>query len=253
MTVSRMSDNFSRAAHSYDARARFQQTETKRVVDAAQMLFPDQARILDIGCGTGWFAELSRPLSKAWNIFGLDIAAGMCDAARARCTPIQADAASLPVADNACDAVVSSLCVQWVDDLPGTFREIMRVLKPGGRAVIATLCQQSLSELREAAASAELPLGLLAMRPAADYERAIAAAGFTTTLFRHDVGADYYPDMQTLLNSMRQIGAGNPAGSGGLMGATRWKAMCAAYEKYRTPQGLPATWDRLFMVLHKPL
>ncbi len=246
----RMMENFSRAAAEYDARAQFQHTETARVLDAALMLFPTAARIADIGCGTGYFAEIARTQRPDWNIVGVDIAVGMCAQAATRCAAIQADAVALPLADASCDAVVSSLCLQWVGDLPKAFAEISRVLKPNGRAVIASLGSESLSELRTLAKQATLPLGVLPMRAAEEYAPAITHAGLHTTMLKQEIGVDYYPDVHALLNSMRRIGAGNHQPQ--LLAPSRWKTLLANYEKHRHPKGIPATWDRLFMILHKP-
>lgn len=250
MSRQRMMDNFSRAAMEYDRRAQFQHTETMRVLDAARMILPEQARIADIGCGTGYFAEQSfkRP---GWQIMGIDLAPGMCAQAAKRCMAIQADAVALPLADGSCDAVVSSLCLQWVFDLPAAFAEIARVLRPGGRAIIASLGSGSLPELRGASAAAGMTLGLLDMQPAEHYRAALDTAGLETIMFKQDAGIDYYADVLELLNSMRLIGAGNPTGSRGLQGASRWKAMLAQYETLRGAEGLPATWERIFMIVSK--
>jgi malonyl-CoA O-methyltransferase len=245
--------NFSRAAMEYDVRAQFQHSETARVLDAALMIFPEHAQVVDIGCGTGYFAEIAKTKRPEWNIIGIDIAAGMCAEASHRCMAIQGDAIALPLADNSCDSLVSSLCLQWVKDLPQAFAEMARVLRPGGRAIIATLASESLLELRAATAHAALPLGMLSMLPAHHYQLALEKSGLGITLFTQDMALEYYADVPALLNSMRRIGATNPTRVSGLTGARRWKAMLVEYEKMRAPQGLPATWDRLFMVLNKPL
>ncbi len=257
MTVLRklVKHNFSRAASEYDARAEFQHGGTARVVDAALMLLPEKARIVDVGCGTGQFAAMTQGLRPAWRVLGVDIAAGMCKAAASRCAPIQADAAALPLADDSCEGVVSSLCLQWVEDLDAALREIHRVLRPGGRAIIASLAAGTLEELRAATTHAELNLGLLTMRADEEYRASIDHAGLAVTLFKCEADVEYYTHVNALLDSMRRIGAGNNFAHqpNGLMGARRWKAMLRYYESLRTPQGIPATWNRLFMILHKPL
>ena len=257
MTVMRhrLMRNFSAAAAEYDARAEFQHVETARVFDAAAMLLPADARIVDIGCGTGYFAQLASRAQKNWRITGIDIAPGMCALASAQCAVVQADAVALPMADASCQAVVSSLCLQWVEALPRALAEMYRVLQPGGRAIIATLGSQTLRELRGVAAEAELSLGMLPMREAQEYRWMISDAGFGVTLFEQKPGLEYYPTVGALLDSMRLIGAGNNFASGarGLTGAGRWKKMLARYESQRDRQGIPATWDRIFTILHKPL
>ena len=248
-------ENFSRAAVGYDAYAQFQHGETARVLDAALMLLPEKARVLDIGCGTGYFTQIAAQARPDWDMLGVDLAFGMCAASAKLHKAIQADAVALPLADASVDAVVSSLCLQWVEKLDVAFAEITRVLKPGGRAIIASLGAESLYELRQAAKDAELPLTLLPMSNAARYHAAIAANGLNATLFKQDAHVDHFATVSELMESMRRIGAGNnlEAPARGMTGPRRWKSMLAHYEIQRTPRGLPASWDRLFMILHKPL
>lgn len=250
----RLQQNFSRAAAQYDARAQFQHIQTRRVFDAAQMLLPVEARLLDIGCGTGYFARLAAEKRPAWNVPGLDIAAGMCAQAATHGSAIQADAAALPIASGVLDAAVSSLCLQWVENKSAAFAEIARVLRPGGCAVIATLGDRTLHELRAAATQADVPLGLLPMSHVEEYHAAIATAGLSVTLCEQRAEVAFYPSVSALLDSMRNIGAGNNFAepSRGFIGSKRWRAMLAAYETLRTPRGIPATWEHLFMLLRKP-
>jgi len=251
----KLQHHFSKAADDYDRHALFQHVQTARVADAARMLLPAQARIVDIGCGTGYFAQLVRAAQPQWNILGVDIAAGMCARAASRCQPIQADARALPFADGVADGVVSSLCLQWVDDADSAFREIARILKPGGIAMIASLGAETLSELRACAIAADVTLGLLPMRdPEMDRAAAIQAS-LEITFFECDVVVEHYGSVHTLLASMRTIGAGNNFVSPmqGMTGIRSWRRMLAEYETRRTAQGIPASWQRVFMVARKPV
>ncbi|MES2984804.1 MAG: methyltransferase domain-containing protein [Pseudomonadota bacterium] len=251
----RLQANFSKAALAYDAQADFQHNETRRVLDAALMILPEAATVVDIGCGTGSFAALAQARRPGWKVIGVDLSHGMCRAAAVRCAVAQGDAARLPLADGSAQAAVSSLCYQWVGDVAGAFTELARVLAPGARAVIATLGPQTLGELRTVATQAALPLGLLEMRGLEAYTAAAQAAGLEVTLAEQRLALGHYADVPALLNSMRSIGAGNNFATEkrGLTGAKRWQAMTHAYESLRTDAGLPATWEHLFLVLRKPL
>ena len=249
--MSRM-QTFGRAAPQYDAHADFQHAQTERAFAAALAQWPSHLRIADIGCGTGRFAALAASQRPDWRIIGIDLAFGMCAAARARCSTVQADMTQLPLAPASCDAALSSLCLQWVDDLPAAFHEIARILRPGGQAIITSLGSGTLHELHTAAEQGDLPLSLLPMRRADAYRNALRASGLLGTV-EEDVQIRYYPDLRALLDSMRRIGASYPtAQHRGLSGARRWTAMQAAYETLRVSGGLPATWKRLFITLRKP-
>ena len=181
VATQRMKANFGKAAATYDALAEFQHVQTRRVLDAALMLLPETATIADIGCGTGYFAQAAKRQRPHWKLVGLDISPGMCAVAATRCAAVAGDAAHLPFADGMLDAAVSSLCYQWVENHEAAFAELARVLKPGGRAIIASLGDQSLRELRACSAAAALPLSLLPMRNAEATAALLERAGFTIT------------------------------------------------------------------------
>lgn len=249
----RMIENFSGAASRYDALAQFQHAHTQRVFAEAQNQLSDAATIVDIGCGTGQFALMAKQAQALWGITGVDVAYGMCAQAATRCSVVQADVTALPFAAGACDAVVSSLCLQWVEDLSGAFAEIHRVLKPRGVAIIATLGSESLSELRSAFKAAGLHMHIRQLPQQAAYQAAATASGLEIEVMIRTLHTEYYPDARALLNSMRHIGAGSntTAKQRGLVGAKAWRSMQEAYEKQRTEHGIPATWEQLVMVIRK--
>jgi SAM-dependent methyltransferase len=105
-----------------------------------RMLGPGPGRCLDVGCGGG---RLLVALDDArWTAAGVDLSADQLRVADARAgelaeSLVRADAASLPFADGAFDAVVSTFTHTDVDEPDAVFRECARVLAGGGRLVYA--------------------------------------------------------------------------------------------------------------------
>jgi demethylmenaquinone methyltransferase/2-methoxy-6-polyprenyl-1,4-benzoquinol methylase len=95
-------------------------------------------RVLDLATGTGGVAAAARDGAEDLTIVGADISAGMlAEAKRKRIvTPVQTAGEELPFAANSFDLVSVGFAMRHFADLRGTFREIRRVLKPGGRVLI---------------------------------------------------------------------------------------------------------------------
>ncbi|MFC7534040.1 class I SAM-dependent methyltransferase [Actinoplanes sp. GCM10030250] len=85
---------------------------------------------LEIGCGTGVYADQLRGLG--WAPIGVDLSAGMLRHARGRLPTALADAARLPIAPGSLDAVVTVMAHTDMPDYPAVLREAARVLRPGG-------------------------------------------------------------------------------------------------------------------------
>ena len=101
---------------------------------------PKGGRVLDVGTGTGDIAfELLRRDPEA-KIVGVDFTDEMMGIGRKKAGNLiiqwcQADALRLPFPEATFDAVTSGFLVRNVIDVPKTFREQARVVKPGGRVV----------------------------------------------------------------------------------------------------------------------
>ena len=94
-----------------------------------------EARILDIGCGTGGNLEL---LSRYGQAEGVDISAEALDFCRARGLKNvrQGAAETLPYESESFDLVTGLDVVEHLDDDVAGLREMRRVLRPGGRMLL---------------------------------------------------------------------------------------------------------------------
>ena len=93
-------------------------------------------RILDIGCR---HADLLRPVySKTKYTYGLDVDKNALDRNAVIGKKAVGTADSLPFLDNTFDVVVSSWVLEHLDNPRRVFREIYRVLKPGGKVIFVT-------------------------------------------------------------------------------------------------------------------
>ena len=101
-------------------------------------------KVLDVGCGDG---ELALELAKRGAVVtGIDASAAMIDAAKRRAVQHNADimfqvatAQQIPFAAEQFDVVTAITVLCFVEDASPVFREIARVLRPGGRLIIGEL------------------------------------------------------------------------------------------------------------------
>jgi len=110
-----------------------------RVADALE-LAPGQ-RVLDVACGTGVFTrEAATRIAPDGSIVGVDINEGMLAVAARNAPELEwrrAAAETLPFADGSFDRVANLFGLMFFEDRSRAISEMLRVLRPGGRLVVA--------------------------------------------------------------------------------------------------------------------
>ncbi|MCA9878610.1 MAG: methyltransferase domain-containing protein [Thermomicrobiales bacterium] len=106
---------------------------------------PPQARVLDVGCGTGIVARtVAARLRGQGAVTGLDLNPAMlavarqaADAAGMAITWVQGDAQALPFPEASFDLVFCQQAIQFLPDRAAAVAEMHRVLAPGGEVAVA--------------------------------------------------------------------------------------------------------------------
>lgn len=116
---------------------------------------PEDANILELGCGPGylWQENISR-IPAGWRITLSDLSSGMLDAAWRNLVVTgrnfqfrEIDAQSIPFENEAFDAVIANHMLYHVPDRPKGLSEIRRVLKPKGHLFATTIGESHLKEI----------------------------------------------------------------------------------------------------------
>src|SRR5690606_7695881 len=102
-------------------------------------------RLLDVATGTADLAIMAARQEAARQVIGVDISEGMLSHGREKVKAAglegrlllqQADSQALPFADGAFDAVTVAFGARNFEDLERGLREMLRVLRPGGRLFV---------------------------------------------------------------------------------------------------------------------
>ncbi len=170
--------------------------------------------VVDLGCGGGMDVFLAaRNVGSAGRVIGIDMTVEMLDRARAGQQKLgltnvefhQSTIDKLPLPDNSVDCVISNCVINLVPDKLAVFREILRVLKPGGRVALSDIAlkQELPNEVKHSVeAYVGCVSGALLIK---QYRSLMEQAGFAAVVVT-DTGAD--------LNAYAMVSDGGCCGGG---------------------------------------
>jgi ubiquinone/menaquinone biosynthesis C-methylase UbiE len=151
----------------------------------AQMNVPAAARVLDIGCGSGWASRLLAGLAVDGRVTGIDISDEMIDVARESSSSVAnldyevASAEQLPFKDGEFTHAFSMESLYYYANIPLALTEIHRVLKSGGMfATVIDLYEEN-RPTHQWVDQLNVPVQLLSI---SDYRSLFTAAGFTNII-----------------------------------------------------------------------
>jgi SAM-dependent methyltransferase len=145
------------------------------------MAVPAGARVLDVGCGSGWATRLMAEKAHEGTVVGIDIADEMVKLARETSASFPnvefrvASAESLPFSDGEFSHAFSMESLYYYGDMLAALQEIKRVLKPGGLFVTVVDLYQENEPTRRWVDDLKVPVQFLSV---ADYHSLFEHAGF---------------------------------------------------------------------------
>ena len=206
-----VSNRFSAAAGGYDASSLIQQKTALLLM----CYLPEDIhfkKVLDVGCGTGFFTGLIQNKLPAAFINGIDISPAMVTEAKHRLagrlnvTFSVADACSYHE-ETSYDLIVSSSSLQWMQPLEKCFQNLISLITPAGYFVSAIMIKGTFAELHEARLRV-VPQKITAMQLSTGKKvlSCLEKAGMTIVRSREVEFQEMYPSCQDFLLSIHRQG-----------------------------------------------
>lgn len=172
-------------------------------------------RLLDVACGTGILArEAASRVGPAGTIAGVDPNAGMLSVAAGAAPEIEwrrGTAEELPFDDASFDVVASQFGLMFFADRLGALREMRRVLRPGGRLVVAVwdsldrhpgyAAEVELLDRFGGTAAGDALRAPFVLGERAELDALFAELGAGTPSIETRVGTARFPDIRTMVEA----------------------------------------------------
>jgi malonyl-CoA O-methyltransferase len=259
----KMAQSFAAAATQYDDVAVLQRQTADELLERLYLTTITPETILDLGAGTGRNLALLQQRYPQAQLLAMDIASGMLQQAKKRyrqdlglkrwlpgqnhLQAIAGDAESIPLADNSVDLVFANLSLQWCDP-QSSFREIQRVLKPGGLLMFTSLGPDTLTELRQAWAQVDAYPHVNVFFDIHDVGDAMTGSGLGDCVLDVEPYTLTYPTPMAMMRDLKILGAHNvnEGRRRGLTGKTLMNKVVSAYEGFRRDGQIPASYEVVF-------
>jgi malonyl-CoA O-methyltransferase len=254
--------NFARRARSYDRHACMQRLMAHGLVALAQEVMGQARRILEIGCGTGYFTRLLRQVNQGARLVALDLDASLIGAARRRLgsdagvTWLVADGENPP--RGAYDLIIANAAFQWFSHPAETMVAYYRSLAPGGSLCFSTLGPETFQELAgalvQAAGSLKLPqipkIPAQAFGNREIWSYRLSRAGFRQVQLAREMVTTTFPSVPEFLRALQATGATNPQPS--LFSPRLLTAMISAYQaRYGKNGVIPVSYEMIWALARK--
>ena len=216
--------HFGKMATSYNDYAVVQKKMAHSLEQLAQKITTTPQRILEIGCGTGFFTQKLAQLYPNAHIIATDISADMLAVAKSNLSNFTTISYELQDGENLTltgqfDLIISNAAFQWFHDYEQAFQQFYHRLQPGGYLLYATFGNDTFSELHT---SFEIARQSLKINSPVHHGPAFISMpalkviaqrlGFTST-YHEDFHKEYFPTVKDFLTSVKKVGANNASHS----------------------------------------
>lgn len=257
--------HFGKMSSTYNEYAIVQKKMAESLAQLAAKTGASPRRILEIGCGTGFFTQKLAELYPESQIIATDISPDMLHTAKINLTNFTNITYQLEDGENLqlsgqFDLIISNAAFQWFHDYQQAFQQFYNRLQPGGYLLYATFGSDTFSELHRSFEAAHHSLDIqdphhhgptFISRPAlAEISHQL---GFVS---QHHEGffKEYFPTVKDFLISVKKIGANNAShGQNIKVNRKLIFAMMSYYEQHFTNnEQIYATYHAIYGSQQRP-
>lgn len=254
--------HFARAAASYDEYANVQKTMAHELCQLLRQQADNFAKIIEIGCGTGYFTQQLVTAYPQAALTATDIAAAMLEQTQVRL-------ASHKQIDYLCcdgekalptqkyDLITSNAVFQWFNAPAKAFNNFAAALNERGYLAFATFGTRTFTELSASFAKAYQEKNLSQRHLHGPQFLSLAQLkmmlhNFDVQFYEKDY-KEYFPTVKAFLRSIKKVGAQNaPTEQAALQSRSILQSMLKHYDDdYRDKQGICATYHVIYGIARK--
>ncbi|MDF1760859.1 MAG: methyltransferase domain-containing protein [Coxiellaceae bacterium] len=236
-----------RLAGEYEKVHFLQQEMAKRLLQRLQYVRLQPNVIVDLGCATGWLSSDLQALYPNSTIIALDFAEQrLRHASEYPCQPLVSDMHAIALQADSVDCIVANDSLHWAVEPAMVIQECMRILKPGGLLMFATVGPDTLQELRLACHQVGLAERVSTFMDMHDIGDLLAHNGFSDPVMDREELQLQYRSIKTLCRDIHRLGASQSADkvSTGLITPRQWQRLIDAYPTDH-PEIFPCTIELL--------
>lgn len=250
-----ISKAFSRHAHEYLSMAKVQQSIGENLFDRLELLTMQPEFVLDLGCGPGAFSKRLKQRYRHANVVGIDYSYSMLKVAQrqARWSTkpawVNADMMQLPFQNGQFDLIFSNQVIHWAPSLSILFREINRILRPGGCVFFSTLGPDTFTEIRQSFQHIDTRAHVNDFCDMHDIGDELMQALFVDPVVDMEHLTAMYSSVASLIKTIKAQGVRNIHANRnpGLTGKKAWSSFEAAMMAYATPENkIPLTYEVIY-------
>ena len=224
-----------------------------RLMERLSFINLSPRKVVDIGSGVGLSTKSLLEMHSNSEFYMIDhshVSLSSNILKNKNVSPVCASFKDIPFEDNTFDFVFSSSALHWELDIQSSFKEIYRILKPGGLFLFSTYGPDTLIELRSSWSHVDDKKHVNDFYDMHDIGDLMLSLNFMDSVLDAEKIIIQYGSVMQLQKDLKNIGSKVLRSKGGkepLLGNHKMKEMYQEYEKFRSKSGdLPATYEVIY-------